>query len=442
MKGKTIISIVLLILLFLPAGCGKEQVQTTDYVQTNPSTKGMNGIMKSETGYYYSTTSTSDSDNGKMSLHYFDEASGQNIYLCSKPECRHDGDAFCTATSNKYSIHSSCFYDGSLYLSVLEATGEEYLLKLLRVSADGSELTEVVTFLKMNTASLMSLVGGEQIMIHRDVAVLPYYFINIGETNATGNIVSIMGTCLYNLATGELTELPEIKTDELMGGRERFTGYGDYIYYNTKIDRKNTLSRYCLTDGTVEDLKLLRTYTGLYEVMDEDTVYYYYNAAKDRLYEYKISTKESTKREQIFVDNYEKYIPSVDLVVSSSEPYECTDMVTDGTYLYAGDGVDFHTMQKGNFGYLTYDDGTQEEQKNYVHVYDKDLAEVARVEISTKTYLGDFEYFSLAILDGMVYMQTKSVVLACTLEEFLKGGQPPFEPVYEHQDIEYLKVIQ
>lgn len=117
-------------------------------------------------------------------------------------------------------------------------------------------------------------------------------------------------------------------------------------------------------------------------------------------------------------------------------------MVTDGTYLYAGDGVDFHTMQKGNFGYLTYDDGTQEEQKNYVHVYDKDLAEVARVEISTKTYLGDFVRFSLAILDDTVYMQTQSMVLACTLEDFLKGGQPPFEPLYVHQDISYLDMDQ
>lgn len=440
MKGKIKFYVALFALFFVLAGCGKEEITVEDYVRTNPSTKGMNGIMKSDTGYYYTTTSTSNSGEKYDAIHYFDEASGQNIYLCCKPECRHNGDEFCTATSGKYNIHGSYFYDGSLYLSVVEATGEEYLFKLLRVSADGSELTEVVTFYRINTTSVMSLVGGEQMLIHRGVAVLPYYLINKEALGSTGTIVSIMGTCLYNLATGELTELPEIESSELMGGRERFTGYGDYIYYNAKTDRTNTLSRYCLIDGTVEELELSRTYVGIYEVIDEDTIYYYYLG--NRLFEYKISTKENTFHKDVFVDNCEKYIPSIDLVVSSSEDYECTDMVTDGTYLYAGDGVDFHTMQKGHFGYDTYSDGSQVEQKNYVHVYDKDLAEVARVEISTKTYLDDFVRFSLAILDDTVYMQTQSMVLACTLEDFLKGGQPPFEPLYVHQDISYLDMDQ
>jgi len=432
MKGKTRVGIGVFVLLLVLAGCGKKQVPVEDYVRSNPPTLGMNGIMKSDTGYYYSTATA-----GELSLHYYDVESGQNIYLCSKPECRHDGDAFCTATSDKYNVKGACFYGDSLYLDVLETTDTEYLFKLLKVSAGGSELSEVTTYLSVNKTSVDVMLGGEQMIIHRGVAVLPYLFIDMAQTRATGKITGTMGTCLYHLETGELTELPELKYGEKNNGRERFTGYGDYIYFNTQQDRKNTLSRYCLKDGIVEDLELLRTYTGLYEVMDEDTIYYYYSG--NRLFEYKISTKENTTHEAVFVSTEKHWNPVLNVEMEAEEDYTCDDMMTDGTYLYAGHGVNFRKTGKGSLGSIVYSDGTEEKIKAYVHVYDRELNEVVKVELSTEPYLGYQEYFSVAILDGMVYLQTRPMVLACTLEEFLKGGQPPFELLYEHADVEYLK---
>ena len=432
MKGKTRISIVLFVLLLVLSGCGKKQVPIEDYVRSNPVTQGMNNIMKSDTGYYYGTATT-----GKMSLHYFDEASGQNIYLCSKPECRHDGDAFCTATSEKYSVHGTCFYGGSLYLDVLETTDTEYVFKLLRVSADGSELTEVITYQTVNKTSVNVLLGGEQMIIHRGVAVLPYLFLDMGQTMATGEIVGIMGTYLYNLVTGELTQLPEMKYENLSKGRERFIGYGDYIYFNTQQDRKNTLSRYCLTDGTVEDMELLRTYTGMYEVIDEDTIYYFYSG--NSLFEYNISTKENITHDGIFVKTNVYHNPVLNEDFEKVGTYTCTDMVTDGTYLYVGEGVSFHETSKGYLGTRVYSDGEEEKIPSRVYVYDRDLNEVVSVEVNAEPYLGYTDSFSVAILDGMVYMQTAPTVFACTLEEFLKGGEPPFEPLYDHQDVEYEK---
>ena len=430
MKGKTRAGIVLVVLLLVLAGCGKKQVPIEDYVRSNPPTLGMNGIMKSDTGYYYSTATA-----GKLSLHYYDVESGQNIYLCSKPECRHDGDAFCTATSDKYSVKGACFYGDSLYLDVLETTDTEYLFKLLRVSADGSELSEVTIYLSVNKTSVDVMLGGEQMIIHRGVAVLPYLFIDMAQTRATGKITGTMGTCLYHLETGELTELPELKYGEKNNGRERFTGYGDYIYFNTQQDRKNTLSRYCLKDGIVEDLELLRTYTGLYEVMDEDTIYYYYSG--NRLFEHKISTKENSTHEGVFLNKNVYYNPVLNENFEKLEDYTCTDMVTDGTYLYAGKGVSFHKMSTGYLGTRVYADGVEQRIPSYVHVYDRDLNEVVRVEVNAEPYSGNIERFSLAILEDMVYMQTASTVYACTLEEFLMGGQPPFQPLYNHEGVEY-----
>lgn len=430
MRKKSILGMLLLTVLLLLAGCGKKEIPIEDYVRSNPGTAGMTAIMKSDTGYYYSST-----EYGDLNLHYYDVASGQNIYLCSKPECRHDGDAFCTATSEKYSVNSVCFYGGSLYLSVMETTESEYIYKLLRVSEDGSELTEVVTYLTVNKASIRALIGGEEMIIHRGVAVIPYTLISLEGATIEGEISGFTGTCIYNLGTGELTQLPELEYNSKSNGRERFTGHGDYIYFNTKQDRKNTLSRYCITDGSIEELELLRTYTGMYEVMDEDTIYYYYSG--ERLFEHKISTKENITHEEVFVYLEKHWNPFLNAEVEAEENYTCTDMITDGTYLYAGHGVSFHGTSKGNLGSIVYSEGTEEKIKSYVHVYDRELNEVVKVEVNAEPYLGYEDYFSVAILDGMVYLQTRPAVFSCTLEEFLKGGQPPFERLYEHEDVEY-----
>ncbi|MBQ8632171.1 MAG: hypothetical protein IJ420_01030 [Lachnospiraceae bacterium] len=430
MKGKIKISIVFLALLFLLTGCGKEEIPIEDFVQTNPATAAINNIMKSDTGYYYSAAY------GKtLSLHYFDVESGQNIFLCSKPECRHDGDVFCTATSSKYEINSTYFYGGSLYLDVIETTDTEYLYKLLRVSADGSELTELVTYLTLNNDSVV--IASQPMMIHRGVAVLPYRLGSIGNADE-----GVTGTYFYNLVTGELTALPELEYGTKSNGRERFIGYGDYIYFNTQMNRKNTLSRYCLTDGTVEELELLNTYVGIYEVMDEDTVYYYYSG--ETLFEYKISTKETIPHEEIFLERKTTYysedgklltdpdLDNPDGIIYGMETidrYKCQDMMTDGTYLYVAETVDFHNVNMLYPGMVV---DAEEMIAGYVHVLDRELTEIAEIPINIKGLVDFYENFSIKILDGTVYLQTFSTVYGCPLSEFL-AGEPVFTTIYDHE---------
>lgn len=74
--------------LLLCSGCGKKALPVEDYVSSNPAKVIYNAVMKTDTGYYYGSSEK------KMSIHYYDVGSGQNIFLCSKPECRHNGDAF------------------------------------------------------------------------------------------------------------------------------------------------------------------------------------------------------------------------------------------------------------------------------------------------------------------------------------------------------------
>ncbi len=426
MKKKIKYYMVLLALLFALTGCGKEEIPILDYVRTNPATTGMSMIMKSDTGYYYGTVSGRE-----MELHYYDVESGQNIYLCSKPECRHDGDAFCTATNNKYHVNSVYLYGDSLYLAVVEETKEEYLYKVVRVSGDGSELSEVITYMTVNKSSMVALYGGEPAIIHRGVMVLPYRLCGTADVEN-----GVTGTYLYNLITEELTQLPEIEYTKLTTGRERFTGFGDYIYFNTRIDRTNTLSRYCITDGTVEDMELSRTYAGIYEVMDEDTIFYTWT--QYRLYEYKISTKTNTQYDNVLLEVTERF---PDGEPKRTEYINMSDMITDGTYLYVGEFLEFRDSVDVLVGSYVREDGVTSMILPSVYVFDRERNLVASVEI----YIQDLnarEYFSLSILDDVVYVKTTSAVFTCPLEEFLKGGRPTFERLYTHENVEYEKFNQ
>ena len=110
--------------------------------------------------------------------------------------------------------------------------------------------------------------------------------------------------------------------------------------------------------------------------------------------------------------------------------------------MYVTDGAYFSTYTC-EIDCIMADDTEQqmlERNKSRVFVYDKDLQQVAVVVIETDKYLGYKDYFSLAILDGMVYLQTPKKLFACTVEEFAEGGTPPFREIYNNEvDIPSLK---
>lgn len=87
------------------AGCAKREEgseqklesKLTAPVVAEDYNPGNGSIMKTENGYYYYDVLSG-------ALRYYDIASGKNMYLCNKPECKHDGNSFCVATNDKYKI--------------------------------------------------------------------------------------------------------------------------------------------------------------------------------------------------------------------------------------------------------------------------------------------------------------------------------------------------
>ena len=427
MGGIKKFGIITVMVLLLCSGCGKKALPVEDYVSSNPAKVIYNAVMKTDTGYYYGSSEK------KMSIHYYDVGSGQNIFLCSKPECRHNGDAFCTATSDKYFVDTMCMYGGELYLNVVEKTDTEYQYKLLKVAADGTKLTELVTYMTVNNTSVAP-VTGSRLVIHRGYAVMSYIICNKDNMD-----IGERGLILYNMADGKITYINKSEFSDYSFTRYDVDAHDDYIYYNFSEGHKNRLHRFSLKDKSDETLEFLINYNETYTIWDDDTIYYLRKG--NSLNKYKISTKENTEYKNFFRKKF-SYISESWGECEADESFEPDSLVTDGKYLYVTDGAYFSTYTC-EIDCIMADDTEQqmlERNKSRIFVYDKDLQQVAVVVIETDKYLGYKDYFSLAILDGMVYLQTPKKMFACTVEEFVEGGTPPFKEIYNNEvDIPSLK---
>ena len=78
------------------------------------------GYAKNGKGFFFLGTEDAALDKSaagsSSALRYYDEASGETVYVCAKPNCLHDGNEFCTATTRTYTLLSDPVYlDGYVY---------------------------------------------------------------------------------------------------------------------------------------------------------------------------------------------------------------------------------------------------------------------------------------------------------------------------------------
>ena len=117
-----------MICLVLSAGCNKEISQGDEGKLTGAANKeevfvsedyilGSEELRMTDRGYYYCTRNNE--------LRYIDFETGNEMYLCNKPECRHDGNEFCVATNKRYTIERFCLYNGKIIAAAVEETDTE-----------------------------------------------------------------------------------------------------------------------------------------------------------------------------------------------------------------------------------------------------------------------------------------------------------------------------
>ena len=300
--------------------------------------------------YYYSIE-----DSG---FRYVDTVTGKEMFLCNKPECKHDGDVFCAATNERYTIDSYCLYNNKIYVNAVEETDTQYLYKVLTIEMDGSELNEVCTYLTLEKTEQNSLFdkGGSGFVVHKDKMLIP---LSVG---GQANLADAMfyGGAVLNLENGEVDYLDEEPLSKENGKVSNLSACGEYFYYWKKEGKtQKVLHRYHLTEKIDESIDLLTGFTGNYVVLDDNTVIY---QVKQGLWlcKYDSNTGENEKKVKLVREEIIAYNGTEPVV--NTHFFNPEQMKTDGEYVYVTERLVLSTLKSF---------------QRYLHIYNAAMEEVA-----------------------------------------------------------------
>ncbi len=436
--------------LMVLAGCNKQPAFGQPGVQPGEAGKvernfvhedfflgGGSEVLRTEKGYYYLKGTD---------IRYKDFATGNDMYLCNKPECRHDGNEFCVATNDTYVIHEMRLYNGKLFAVATEMTETQCMFKLLVIEPDGSAMDELVTYMTMELAGQVPTRLGE-FQIHRNRVMLPFAAIDVQNFSDT----DAYGTALYNLDTKELTYLDEEPFCKENSTAFSIQGYKDWIFYCKSEEGKTKLHRYSLTSGTDEAYTLLPSFAGIYGIKDENTIVYIKcdgnGKTGNEFCVYHVDTGENEIAENL--KKTERLILDDGTVREDEVMYGAIQMTMDESYIYV---FEREAQRPGWNDPVT---GAYESlYESYIHIYDHDLKKLTEINFGDAVtdilpeldeyYVSDEETYTylykqpaLCFLNGEAYCfvsgNTKEEIVyfvyRCKQRDLL-AGEPVLELVY------------
>ena len=406
----------------------ENQFVSEDYEPGNKN-KYLATMMKTDKGFYHYTYA----DQG---LHYYDVATGKTMFLCNKPECRHDGNEFCVATNQKYLTLNTCIYNDVILKYAAEETDTQYCFKVLSVALDGSSMNEIATTLEFEKPTEGFAVYQCFMYVHRNKAFLT--MAGAGQAE----IEEYHGAAILDLNTKEVTYLDETPFGSDNVAVESVTAFGDYFYYCRQDGKKLLLHRYNINNGTDENFRLLPNFDGQYAVVDEDTIAYI-KSAGNMVCTYRISTGQNTEQTRMMRQFYENVGPEDGYQKSEKKKEsKVIQLATDGTYIYAAE-PNIEYMNEGENGELVVI-----RREAYIHVLNRDLEEVMLVdmgEAATKLGYDDMEWMGQSYTQTLRYMgddiywcmvpkgttDSEWYVFRGNREDFI-AGEPEFEYVYQY----------
>ncbi len=368
-----------LISVLCMTGCGEKEpaenlpdkdvgipIVSEDWELGNATRLWKRQLMKTELGHYYY-------DWTAHAMYYYDYATQKVMYLCNKPECTHDGNKFCVATNAAYTHVAHCMNGGLIYVAAWEETETQHQLKILTMTTDGSELSELVTVYTLEKTGTDMGFYSPHLTIHRGYALLPIEFYGVEGSGVDYSMAGehYRGTAVINLKTKEVAYLDEEAFRMDNREIERVSACGDYFYYTLKEKKKTVLHYYDFEKKEDNECKLLTNFTGQYAVVDEKTVVYTRNMGRnlccydmetgENLDELQGDTFTVKTRSDVVLSNGGKEVEESWQKVRSCSVY------SDGTYVY----VPLSGVSLKSTGEITA----------YLNVYDKDFRMVVQVEI-------------------------------------------------------------
>lgn len=399
-----------LFLILNLTGCGSK-LAMEDYIQTNPSTCISQPIMETDYGYYYNS-----SNFNTLSLHYYDKNSEKTIFLCNKPECMHKGNELCAATNSIY--HSLCtgLYDNHLYITSFKEEDRKQSYQLLRASLNGSELTEVCTYL--NFTGHNELAADSELVLHRGKAFITYK--SITDDTITEYVkmeydtqAGKYGLVMIDLATNQCKTLMECDLPDTKFIAD-LNAYGDKLFFNVRTGFKTSLYQYDISTGETTQLDLVKNYQGKYAVVDDNTIAY----LRDGVFLYHIDTGKSDEFKAELIYEFTFQIPDADITGVNEVEYSPLEIMSYDGYLILCDSFIYQANE-----YVTkmpYDFMST----NY-HIVTLEGEEVAIVnhKVEPNEWLMILEAPSLKIVNGTCYLESKESLRKCSFSDLLNGKE-------------------
>ncbi len=338
-------------------------------------------------------------------LYYKDAETGEEVPLCARANCLHNGDDFCPASTGLYITGELRYYDGALYAfgskRVEQKEGFDYYegYYLLRYEPDGTGITELTQFDFSGED-----VYGTTPVIHRGYVFGVFRsVIDKGEpieNPITGDLMnhSTSGYVIagYELATGKTvtlySSLPQSGTGYNYTNPDFLTASGDSLYYSIPSyatwPNENLGGVYSIDLRTGEHKKLALDGEYIYHICPVGDLLLYEGStgSVSTWYLYDCKTGESTALE------------SYSNLMSANDGGFAKQIVTDGTYIYV---EHFHTDPK---------------PISEIEIYDMEMNLLSRTEYGEGLYLCD-----LMVQDGYLYTQVTGTT------ELLNNGKGGWE---------------
>lgn len=406
---KKMISIILAIVILLClCSCSGGAVRVSKNEENIPSNIACTAyfpIMETENGFYYTMK-------GDYALRYYDKASGEDIFCCNKPECAHDGNSYCAATSREYDLWYAGMYDDAIYIPVSKTTEDNTLeFKLLRVERDGTARSEVCTFLTLKNAIPMGTVNNNEMILHKGKAFVHFSYEYCNEYGIRSKMMN--GIMIIDLSGGDYYELPTDMLDfENSNWGQIYTrADGDWFYYVISYDDEPEdeceVYRYNFVSGETEKLDMPRVFSS-YTVWN-GYIYYTQCDVSDKenktvqIYRYFPDTGRTEK----FTDKPipESAIVKTSCTVGNNQP----EITTDGKY--------FYYVNKGLDSNNSYTNGGPQFQPECI-VFSSEGVELARFMLPVEL-LGDTNDYCMNVVNGKVYFQTYYDVWSCAVDDIL-----------------------
>lgn len=294
---------IIFVAIITLSGCsGKDAI--TDPSALPSDTPYCRNIMETESGYYYNVAST-------LSLRYTEKTTGNDIFLCAKPECMHDGNDACTATYNNIAVSDPILYNGYIYFIGELNTEETAGYSLYKLAPDGSSLDKIADVAEERKPPQYNDYGVGHIhidfIIHKGYVYIPYV---IGCYSYLDFIQS--GFAKVNIQTGETEIL--FKCDDYSQAFDFsvYAGCGDYVFYSV-----NTLSglgdavdnyRYNIRTGESEMIMTENDSKLTIACFDDESIYYRYFDNENKVFMLKKYNAENLESSGVEINTGEKVI--------------------------------------------------------------------------------------------------------------------------------------